>query len=222
MTESRPAAQNPDELFDLVDATGTPLGQTKRRADVHRDGDWHRAVHVWVFGTDDAGAFLLLQRRGMEKDTWPGKLDATAAGHLATGETPNDAFREIEEELGVAPDLTILRHVGTRISVSERPPHWLDRELQEVYLLRDDQPLGIYRPSPAEVDALVRVSLDAWTELLFGDRDDMSAEALEAGSGATATITTDREDPIPSIDGYFRRIAIACQRALAGERYVVV
>ncbi len=215
-------AQDPDELFDLVDAFGTPIGRTKRRADVHRDGDWHRAIHVWIYGVHDSGRFLVLQRRGMEKDTWPGKLDATAAGHLAAGETPNHAFREIEEELGVVADLAALRHVGTRISVSERSPHWLDRELQEVYLLRDDRPLHAFRPNAAEVAALVRAPLDAWIELLFSDRVAVSAEVLDAESGQTATTTIDGEDPIPSVDGYFRRVAIACHRALSGARYLVV
>ena len=46
-------AQDPDELFDVVDAGGNLTGIVKRRGDVHRDGDWHRAIHVWVIGVDD-------------------------------------------------------------------------------------------------------------------------------------------------------------------------
>ena len=45
-------AQDPAELFDVVRADGTPTGEVKPRAAVHRDGDWHRAVHVWVAGID--------------------------------------------------------------------------------------------------------------------------------------------------------------------------
>ena len=72
--------QDPDELFDVVDERGQPTGVVKRRADVHRDGDWHRAVHVWIVGLDADEPFILFQRRSPGKDTWPGKLDATAAG----------------------------------------------------------------------------------------------------------------------------------------------
>ena len=37
------------------------LGTLKPRGEVHRDGDWHRSVHVWLI---DAAGRLLLQRRG--------------------------------------------------------------------------------------------------------------------------------------------------------------
>lgn len=217
-----PLAQDPDERFAIVDVYGTSLGHSKRRADVHRDGDWHRAIHVWIYGIDLSAPFLTLQRRGLRKDTWPGKLDATAAGHLTAGETPEDAFREIEEELGIKPDLRALRHVGTRVSINEQPPRWTDRELQEVYLLRDDRPLRHFAPNQAEVDALVRVPLDAWLELLFEDRGNVDGEILVAGTAETAPVNIDRSEPIPSIDGYFRRLAITCQRALADERYLAV
>ncbi|HYP61526.1 MAG TPA: hypothetical protein VEQ36_13940, partial [Thermomicrobiales bacterium] len=75
-------AQDPNELFDVVTWDGKPTGIQKRRADVHRDGDWHQAIHVWVMGRDHDGEFLILQRRSMAKDTSPGMLDPTVGGHL--------------------------------------------------------------------------------------------------------------------------------------------
>src|SRR4051812_30424750 len=41
-------ADGASELFDLYDADGAPLGLRKERALVHRDGDWHRSLHLWV------------------------------------------------------------------------------------------------------------------------------------------------------------------------------
>lgn len=215
-------AQDPDELFDVIDMTGAPTGVRKRRADVHRDGDWHRAIHVWIHGQDDDGPFLLLQRRGHDKDSWPGRLDATAAGHLAAGETPEDAFREVEEELGIAPDPARLIHVGTRVIAGEEPPDRLDRELEEVYLLRDDRPLGDYRPDPVEVDALVRVPLERWLALLFGEEESVAGTALLAADRTTEPLTITPEQLAPAPDRYFARVAVACHRSLARERYIVV
>jgi len=216
-------AQDPDERFDLVTASGTPLGIAKRRADVHRDGDWHRSIHVWIYGVDADEPFLLVQRRGLEKDTWPGRLDATAAGHLAAGEVVSDAFREIEEELGIVPGPDRLRWIGTRVSVNEHPPALLDRELQEVFLLRDDAPLAAYDPNPAEVDALVRLPLDAVLALFAGERERVEGTALHARSKVLTPATIGPGDFVPTpVDRYFYRIAIAIAAVLRGDRHVAI
>ena len=80
------------EYFDLYDADGRPLGRAKARDDVHRDGDWHRSSHVWIFTSDGR---LLFQRRAPDKDTWPGRLDASIGGHYRSGEAgPSGVVRE--------------------------------------------------------------------------------------------------------------------------------
>lgn len=88
------------ELLDVVDEEGKIIGAAPRGF-IHRCGLRHRAVHLIIFNT--AGQFLL-QRRGMEADNKPGRLDISAAGHVKAGETDFkvSALREIEEELGFA------------------------------------------------------------------------------------------------------------------------
>lgn len=215
-------AQDPNEQFDVVDIFGTSTGVTKRRTDIHRDGDWHRAIHVWIYGVNEDTPFIVVQRRGLDKDIGPGALDATAAGHLAAGETPEDAFREIEEELGIAPEPEALLHAGTRIIAGEYPPHRINREVQEIYLLRDDRPLRDYRPNPVEVDALIRLPLDAWLRFLFERPDGIEASLLTSATGEERNhrITLDQLSRSP--DRYYHRVAVGCDRALRGERYLVV
>lgn len=36
------------EYFDLLTSDGELTGKTKLRKEVHRDGDWHAAVHIWL------------------------------------------------------------------------------------------------------------------------------------------------------------------------------
>ena len=127
-------AQDFDELFDVVTASGEPTGRVKRRADVHRDGDWHRSIHVWVYGVEANAPFLLMNQRGLEKDTWPGVLDATVGGHLSAGETVEEAYREIEEEIGIVADPKRLRHIGARARSAESAEGIIDREIEEVFL----------------------------------------------------------------------------------------
>ena len=72
------------------------------------------------------GSYLLLQRRAATKDTWPGYLDVTAAGHLASGEETVDGLREVEEELGLRIEPERLVPLGTR-RVEQEIPDGCDR-----------------------------------------------------------------------------------------------
>lgn len=97
---------NQDEMFDVVDADDRVTGQA-RRGEVHRRGLMHRSVHVFVFNMDGK---LFLQKRAATKDTFPGRYDSSASGHLNAGESYDAcAVRELEEDLGLAPaDATAL------------------------------------------------------------------------------------------------------------------
>ncbi|KAL1063420.1 hypothetical protein V6Z11_D13G141400 [Gossypium hirsutum] len=53
--------------------------------DVHRDGDYHKAVHVWNFA--ERTQELLLQKRADCKDSWPGLWDISSAGHISAGDS---------------------------------------------------------------------------------------------------------------------------------------
>lgn len=55
-----------EELFDLVDpVTGAPTGEVRPRSQVHAEGLYHSAVHVWLLSPTGE---LLLQRRAACKD----------------------------------------------------------------------------------------------------------------------------------------------------------
>ncbi len=198
-------AQNPDELFDVVTEQGEPTGIVKPRAAVHRDGDWHRAVHVWVYGVDHHGCFLLMNQRGRFKDTWPLALDATVGGHLGAGETVEDAFREVEEEIGVRIDPARFEHLFRRTRSSENLiPGILDREVQEVYLVRDDRPLAAYAPNPAELEGLVRVSVEHAGQLFRGETTMAAGAVLVASENRIEPIElTSQQLLVGGTDSYF-------------------
>ena len=215
-------AQNPDELFDVVNAGGNPTGIVKRRADVHRDGDWHRAIHVWVIGEDGDGPWIMFQRRGLDKDTWPGELDCTVGGHLGAGESTEDAYREIEEELGIQIDPSALKLVGRRVAINEAPGKHIDHEIQEVFFLRDDRQLLEFHPNPHELDSLAKLRLEPLLDLLVGDIGTISGVCRSATSEVLESVTLTRDAIIHTTDGYFYRVAIAARNHLRGDRHVAV
>lgn len=224
LTNAIDLAQDPAELFDVYRADGEPTGRTKARAAVHRDGDWHRAVHVWVAGRDDgAGPFLLMQRRSLAKDTWPGVLDVTVGGHYCAGESLADTLRETEEEIGIVATIDALIPLGIRVAANEEPESGLyDRELQDVFLLLDDRPLTEYRPHPVELAELLRIPLPRLIDLHRGQPEPIVVDSLSPGDATVHRATIGMGDFVPTIDRYVLRVALAAGRVLRGEHDVLI
>ncbi|KAG4201866.1 hypothetical protein ERO13_A05G304350v2 [Gossypium hirsutum] len=74
-----------DVLTKIGKKIGKKIGGSKPRGDVHRDGDYHKAVHVWIF--TESTQELLLQKRADCKDSWPGLWDISSAGHISSGDS---------------------------------------------------------------------------------------------------------------------------------------
>ena len=105
----RPQFPTDHELLDVVDADNQVIGTATRRQ-VHELGLMHRSVHVFLVDEDGR---LYLQRRAAGKETFPGAHDSSAAGHVNSGEDYESCVvREVEEELGLAPDHVELVDVG--------------------------------------------------------------------------------------------------------------
>lgn len=87
-----------EEIFAVVDEFDQVIDYRPRSV-VHRLGLRHRAVHVWVYNPQGE---VLLQKRSVRKECFPGLWDSSAAGHVDRGEEYDDcAVRELGEELGV-------------------------------------------------------------------------------------------------------------------------
>ena len=88
-----------DELLALVDEEGRPAGSAPRRLCHGNPALIQAVVHLFVF---DPQGRLFLQKRAEAKDTFPGRWDTSVGGHVAPGESPEQALRrEAREELGL-------------------------------------------------------------------------------------------------------------------------
>jgi 8-oxo-dGTP pyrophosphatase MutT (NUDIX family) len=202
-----------DELLDVLDGFGRPTGEAVWKSEAHRRGLWHRCFHCWVYGTDAGGPYLLVQRRAAAKDTWPGRLDVTAAGHLRSGEEPlAGGLREVEEELGlrVAPERLV--PLGTR-RIEQEIPEGYDREFHDVFLLFDATPPQNLQLQEGEVGAVLRMGLDDAERLGAGG----GALAVEYAEGGASTTRVGLSGFVPNEDDYLSRVAGAARRLLAGE-----
>ncbi len=138
------------ELIDVLTPDGHSTGIRKPKDAVHRDGDWHRAAHVWIVSPRK---HVLLQRRSLRKENNPGLWDVSAAGHLSAGESAIEAaVREVREELGlsIAPDE--LRFLATmRESCVLNQSTYFDMEFHEIFVVEREVELASLTLDPEEV-----------------------------------------------------------------------
>lgn len=153
------------EYLDIVDESGNPTGEVIERTEAHRTGVLHRTAHVWIARRKDGRVQLLLQKRCMNKDSFPGCYDISSAGHIPTGqEYADSALRELKEELGVeiAPDELIpcgRKRLDMQGIFHGEP--YLDRQISQVYLLWLDREESGFRVQQEEIDSVMWMDFSA-------------------------------------------------------------
>ena len=160
------------EFFDIVDENGEPTGKTVSRETAHRDGIRHRTAHVWIVRPADKGWDILLQKRSMEKDSFPGQYDTSSAGHIPAGDRPADsALRELKEELGIEADASKLEFAGKFRIQYEKEFHarmFRDNEIAWVYVLQEPVSTEKLVLQKSEVDEVRWFDLDeVWSEIQY-------------------------------------------------------
>lgn len=106
--EDEQVVDQPDEIFDVVDESNTPISTASRQR-CHDEGLLHRSTHVFLFrtrreiGNPKPVIEVLLQRRSECKKVGGGLWDVSVAEHLSAGESYRKAtVRGMREELGLS------------------------------------------------------------------------------------------------------------------------
>ncbi|MGB7566610.1 MAG: NUDIX domain-containing protein [Chitinivibrionales bacterium] len=166
------------ELIDVIDELGNPLNISKPRFQIHRDGDWHGTVHVWILNSHRE---LLLQKRSPEKESFPNLWDISCAGHIAAGQTSiNAAIREVREELGVAiqeKDLVFLFTVKSRFI--QHAGLFIDNEINDVYLVEKNLSFSEIHLQEEEISEIKWISIDNLKEALLSEPQNIAPHTEE-------------------------------------------
>ena len=158
------------EYLDIVDESGKPTGETISREIAHRYGILHRTAHVWIVRPSGKGYDILLQKRSMEKDSFPGLFDTSSAGHIPAGEEPvPSALREMQEELGIRAAAKQLQYAGNFRIQYEKEFHghlFRDNEVTSVYVYAEPVDINSLTLQTSEVDEVRWFGLDeVWEEI---------------------------------------------------------
>jgi isopentenyldiphosphate isomerase len=147
------------ELLDIVDEDGLPTGETVVREVAHRHGIRHRTSHVWLLRIHNGKTQVLLQKRSLNKDSYPGCYDISSAGHIPSGDGfLQSALRELEEELGVKATAAELIYCGHRQFEYREMFHgqeFCDNQVSNVYALWKDMEGEEFVIQKSEVDTVL-------------------------------------------------------------------
>jgi len=141
-----------DEYLDIWNDVGQPTGKKCLKDEAHQKGWFHPTVHIWFY-TDTPS--LLLQKRGLSKQTYPGFWDVSVAGHVSAGETIlQGALREVKEEIGLCIKQKDLRLLDVRKNTNRFDNGIIDCEFQHVFLAKLETSVSKLKIQEAEVYAI--------------------------------------------------------------------
>ena len=164
------------EYFDILDENGNKTGKTKLRSEVHRDGDWHRAVHIFIFNKDGD---VLLQRRCATKDSNPNMLYINA-GHISSGDDSLDtAVRELKEELDLDVKPEDLTFITTLKRSTKYTSIFINNEFDDLYVLTTNKGIDEMKFQKEEISELVFVPYKKFKKMVDNKQPDLLINSEE-------------------------------------------
>jgi len=147
-----------EERLAVFDENGNKTGKKETKETVHKKGLWHHVVHVWIFNSKGE---ILFQKRSMKVSRWPGLWDISAAGHIVTGEMPEEGVvREIREELGLEVKLSDLKKIEIRKHSRHVPEkEYFNNEFDHIYIYKLDD-ISKIKFKDGEVDDVKFVTME--------------------------------------------------------------
>ena len=159
------------EYFDILDENGNKTGRIKLRSEVHRDGDWHKAVHIWI--VNDKGE-ILLQRRCPTKDSNPNMLDISSAGHLTAGDDSlMGAIRELKEELNLNVNPSNLKFIKTLKRSSKYTDTFINNEFDDMYILKTNKKIDDMKYQEEEISEILFIPFDEFKKMVENKQPDL-------------------------------------------------
>ena len=176
-----------DDLIDIFDEDMNFLG-TALKSQAHREGLWHKTFHCWLAKEYSDGRIRLwLQLRDPTKDIFPNKLDISAAGHIKAGEEVKDAYREIEEELGIKLNKEEIVKLFTSKEIYQNDTVY-NREFQMVYMAVVSGTPYKAILQPKEVTGLYSVDIEELEDLLDGKLKSIEAKGIKRNPDTSYTL----------------------------------
>ena len=187
------------QALDLLGEDGKRTGVVQERGVVHWEGSLHETVHIWITRQTETGTEVLLQKRSANKDSNPGCLDISSAGHMQAGaEVMESALREMHEELGIEAEPADLEYIGAFRDRYQKEFHgrmFRDYEKMNVFLYTKTVDISTLHLQEEEVESVHWVPLEELKDMvyersvrscIYQSEYDMVSEYLKKRAGAVS------------------------------------
>ena len=156
-----------DEEFNAIEPFTTTIDV------VHKQGFWHQTFACWLVNPKENKIFF--QLRGPKNRIGPNTFDASASGHLSSGEKPIDGFREVEEELGKDLNLVDRTFLGINRNVVIQGTY-INREFCHVYIAKTEHNISDFDLQEGEVAGIFALDIADAVHLFSGEVNNIQIE----------------------------------------------
>ena len=142
-------------MLDVLNRLGYRTGKTVSRVDAHEKGLYHKVVCGTLI---DKQGYIILNKRGMESDIFPGRWIPFIGGHVLAGENSLEAImRETYEELGVSLKSEDIYETGVKEMIdSTSISKGKNREIVDFLIINCENPLEEMKLDNKEILAVKR------------------------------------------------------------------
>lgn len=171
------------ELLQCFGENGEPVDKPVSRLDAHTKGIPHGASHTYIYKKENDELFILLQRRSLNKDSFPNCLDTSSAGHIEFGsDFLETAQKELFEELGIRVDINKLEELFEQKAFSANTFHgeeFIDNEFNKIYAVEMDCDISTLELQPEEVSEAIWLNADDIIKMSESPESDLCIDRNE-------------------------------------------
>lgn len=163
-----------DDILKIYDQDFNNIGRAAREK-IHTEGLLHQVAHVWMFQFKEQDSYVLIQKRSMNRELYPGKYDLIQTTHCDPDESYEEAIVDsMDYYLGAKMTKEDIIHVGsTRQRIDHENYH--DNALVQVFAIFVSKALFIM----PDTEEIVKVRYEDFCEFVHGRIDRIALYSLD-------------------------------------------
>ena len=163
-----------DDILKIYDQDLNNIGRATRE-EVHTQGLLHQVAHVWMFQPKEDDTYIMIQKRALDRELYPGKYDLIQTTHFDPDESYEEAIVDsLEYYRGLKKSKEDIIHVGsTHQQIDAGDYH--DNALVQVFAIFTAKALFIM----PDTEEIVKVRFEDFRQLIHGKQNTIKLYSLD-------------------------------------------